>query len=61
MLCCCARLEALGISLDPGANEGRIGPDVTAIGRADGQVAVLVVRTDEELEIAEQAYDLVTG
>ena len=49
----CAGLEALGISLDPGRNAVAAG-DISDIHAAASPVKVLVVRTNEELEIAEQ-------
>lgn len=49
----CAGLESLGISLDPEKNRLR-SPDIRAIQGSSGRVRVLVVPTNEELEIAEQ-------
>jgi acetate kinase len=55
-----AGLEGLGIALDPALNESaergerRISP-------ADGPVAVLVIPTDEEIEIARQALAALAG
>lgn len=49
-----AGLEVLGLTLDPAANAARSGEPRT-ISRPDGSVAVLVVPTNEELEIARQA------
>jgi acetate kinase len=46
----CAGLEFLGIEIDPAANAA----SVTSIGAPASRVAVLVVATDEELEIAVQ-------
>ena len=46
----CAGLEFLGIEVDPVANAA----SATSIGAPAGTVAVLVVPTDEELEIAAQ-------
>jgi acetate kinase len=46
----CAGLEFLGIEVDPVANAA----SVTSIGAPASKVAVLVVPTDEELEIAAQ-------
>jgi acetate kinase len=53
----CAGLAALGIAVDPTANAA----SATMIGDAESPVAVLVVPTDEELEIALQALATVTG
>jgi acetate kinase len=46
----CAGLEFLGIEIDPAANA----VSATSIGAPASRVAVLVVATDEELEIAVQ-------
>ncbi|MFZ5482838.1 MAG: acetate/propionate family kinase [Pseudomonadota bacterium] len=50
----CAGLEGLGLRLDPVANAGVSTPEV-AIHAADSPVALLVIATDEEREIARQA------
>jgi len=56
----CQGLEGLGIRLDARRNKGRSAKPRTI--SADGsQVAVLVVPTNEELEIAEQTLAVVTG
>lgn len=53
-----AGLERLGIAMDPARNAAeQAGPRV--ISSEDSEVAVLVVPTDEELEIARQAADAV--
>jgi len=49
----CAGLEAFGIRLDTDRNTGVSG-DITEIQAAESAVKLLVVRTDEELEIADQ-------
>ncbi len=49
----CKGLEGLGIRLDPGRNEAS-GEGIREIHAEGGSVALLVVPTDEELEIAEQ-------
>jgi acetate kinase len=49
----CAGLEHLGIALDPAKNAA-VGRDIAAIQAAEGPVRILVVPTDEELEIARQ-------
>lgn len=57
--CACAELEPLGIALDPHANaqvQGRVG----TISRADSRVAVLVVPTDEELEIGRETLEAIS-
>jgi acetate kinase len=48
----CAGLERLGIALDPARNERAVG-SIAEIG--SGALRVLVVRTDEELQIAREA------
>jgi acetate kinase len=56
----CQGLEGLGIRLDARRNKGRAARPRTI--SADGsQVAVLVVPTNEELEIAEQTLAVVAG
>lgn len=50
---CCQGLEGLGIAVDDGKNENPC-EDVLEIQRDGGLVKVLVVRTKEEREIAEQ-------
>ncbi len=55
----CAGLERLGIQLDADANAAP-GPEERAISTADSPVKVLVVPTNEELEIAQQAVDAVS-
>ncbi|MBW5483120.1 acetate kinase [Streptomyces bambusae] len=54
-----AGLEELGLVLDREANAVRSG-EARLISPASARVAVAVVPTDEELEIATQAYELVT-
>jgi acetate kinase len=49
----CEELEHLGISIDPGRNSSAAGP-VAEVQREGMPVKVLVVRTNEEREIAEQ-------
>jgi acetate kinase len=50
----CAGLDALGIALDERANAAVAG-DLAEIGRAGAPVRTLVVRTNEELQIAREA------
>lgn len=61
----CADLDVLGIRLDPSRNDGQRAakaPDgVVAVHAEDSEVAVLVVATDEEREIAEQTLRAVRG
>ena len=56
----CSGLERLGISLNPHRNRARSGRART-ISADDSPVAVLVVPTNEELEIAEQTLAVVRG
>ncbi|HFD78840.1 MAG TPA: acetate kinase [Gammaproteobacteria bacterium] len=56
----CEDLEALGIRLDPARNEAP-GGDIRAIQADDARVAILVVPTDEELEIALQTLSCLQG
>lgn len=53
-----AGLEGLGLAVDPALNAER-GDGARLISPADARVAVAVVPTDEELEIATQTYALV--
>ncbi len=55
----CAGLSRLGIELDPARND-RTDGDLAEVQRADGDVKVLVIRTNEELEIARQTVACVT-
>jgi acetate kinase len=52
----CQNLQALGIDIDVAAN-GETSNDERAIHSADSRVAVLVIPTNEELEIARQVLD----
>jgi acetate kinase len=54
----CAGLEPLGISLDDPRNQAATG-SLAEIQRDDSRVKLLVVRTDEELEMARQAMDVI--
>jgi acetate kinase len=56
----CRGLEGLGIRLDARRNKGRAGKART-ISADDSKVAVLVVPTNEELEIAEQTLAAIAG
>jgi acetate kinase len=53
----CTGLDFLGIRLDPARNAGR-GGGLREISTDDSRVKVLVVPTNEELEIARQCYAL---
>ena len=56
----CQGLEGLGVTLNPKRNQARSGRPRT-ISADDAPVAVLVVPTNEELEIAEQTLAVVGG
>jgi acetate kinase len=56
----CQGLEGLGVALNPKRNRSRSGRPRT-ISPDDSKVAVLVVPTNEELEIAEQTLAVLTG
>jgi acetate kinase len=56
----CQGLEGLGVTLNPNRNRARSGRPRT-ISADDSPVAVLVVPTNEELEIAEQTLTVVSG
>ena len=53
----CAEMDFLGITLDEEKNAAR-SADVRAINTADSPVKVLVIPTNEELEIAKQCFEL---
>ncbi len=54
----CAEMDFLGITLDEEKNAAR-SADLRAINTADSKVKVLVIPTNEELEIAKQCFELV--
>jgi acetate kinase len=54
----CAGLEALGICIDPDKNAVR-GDNAREIQGESSAVSVLVIPTDEELEIADQALECI--
>ncbi len=56
----CAGLEAMGIHLDQIANTAPGGGE-RAISSAESSVKLLVIPTNEELEIAQQAFSAVVG
>jgi acetate kinase len=56
----CDGLEGLGIRVDPARNQARSSQPRT-VSAGDSPVAVLVVPTNEELEIAEQTQTVVGG
>jgi acetate kinase len=51
-------LDYLGIQLDLEKNAGRI-KELKAIEHKNSKVKILVIPTNEELEIAQQTYELV--
>ena len=55
----CAGLEALGIALDDRKNEEASAAGIAEIQREDDRVKVLVIPTDEELEIARQTIETI--
>jgi len=55
---CCAELEALGIVIDSEKNQ-QVHKDINEINQVSSRVKVLVVATNEELEIAQQAQHCV--
>lgn len=57
----CAGLEWLGIELDPARNEAPHTGEARRISSDASRIAVLVVPTDEETEIARQTWDLVSA
>lgn len=54
----CEGLESLGIVLDPDRNDDPLVGEATAIHASDSVVDILVIPTNEELEIALQTYSL---
>ncbi|MBP6807129.1 MAG: acetate kinase, partial [Chromatiaceae bacterium] len=56
----CAGLEGMGILLDGEANQAR-GQGGRRVSRPESPVAVLVIPTNEELEIARQTLEAVSG
>ncbi len=55
----CERLDYLGIAINPSKNNTTLGTGVLDISAAHSKVKVLVIATDEELEIATQAAQLI--
>lgn len=55
----CSDLEALGIELDLNKNKAR-GSHIMELQMKNSKVKILIVPTDEELEIALQSYELIT-
>ncbi len=59
----CQGLESFGVEIDPVQNcgNGSFENDVKDISHPGKPVRVLVVHTDEEMEIAKQVYDVLSG
>jgi acetate kinase len=55
----CANMESLGIVLDEAKNAAGVTGPVTEIQAGNGRVQILIIPTNEELEIASQTYTLV--
>ncbi|HFE65772.1 MAG TPA: acetate kinase, partial [Chloroflexi bacterium] len=55
----CANLESLGIVLDEEKNAAGVTGPVSEIQGGNGRVQILIIPTNEELEIASQTYALV--
>ncbi|MCK0190360.1 acetate kinase [Arenibacter sp. F20364] len=53
----CTEMDYLGITLDPAKNESK-SSNIREIGSAKAKVKILVVPTNEELEIAKQAFEI---
>jgi acetate kinase len=53
----CTDMDYLGITLDPAKNESK-SSNIREIGSTKAKVKILVVPTNEELEIAKQAFGL---
>ncbi|MCJ2164760.1 MULTISPECIES: acetate kinase [unclassified Pseudodesulfovibrio] len=56
----CQGLESLGIKLDPNKNDSTA-PGIRSIHADDSQVRILIIPTDEELEIAEATVQVVNN
>ncbi len=54
----CSGLEHLGIVLDERLNGISPNDDVSRIGKEDGAVEILIVKTDEEFEIARKTLKI---
>lgn len=58
----CKNLDALGIKLDEEANEVKNHPkQPVEIQAADSKIKILVIPTNEELQIAKETYELMKG
>ncbi len=56
----CADMDYLGIKLDVEKNRGLRGKEAD-LSAPDSKVKILLIPTDEELMIARDTYDIVTG
>jgi acetate kinase len=56
----CSEMDYFGIKLDNVKNKQRI-DYISEISTSNSSVKILVIPTNEELEIAKQAYDLFSG
>src|SRR5690606_24452397 len=56
----CSEMDYLGIKLDLEKNKIRSG-ELREINTADARTKILVIPTNEELEITRQCYELLTG
>ena len=56
----CADMDYLGIELDTEKNKVRA-KEITEINTKDSKVLILIVPTNEEVEIAKQSYNLLNG
>jgi len=56
----CTNMQYLGIKFDASLNETSMG-STRELNAADSPVKVLVIATNEELEIVQQCYGLLTG
>ncbi len=56
----CENMEFLGIALDAQKNEVRA-KELTEIQKEGSKVKVLIIPTNEEVEIAKQSYELIVG
>jgi acetate kinase len=57
----CAGMQWLGIQLDATANAQADGTAIAVVSSSQSQIAVIVVPTDEELEIAQQTLSVLAG
>jgi len=57
---CCANMDILGIHIDLEKNARDDGAPIRSIHSEQSRVAILVIRTDEELEIARQSADVLS-